>query len=74
MIAFAVPGAIRLYRDGARGGMGRAGLLLLGAVFVSISVVHSVFYVELRHRWAIEPLILVLSAAGLLAVRARLTS
>lgn len=41
------------------------GLLLVGFA-VSISLLQSVYYVEGRHRWGIEPVLLLLAAAGLL--------
>ncbi len=41
------------------------GLLLIGFA-VSISLLQSVYYVEGRHRWGIEPVLLLLAAAGLL--------
>ena len=41
------------------------GLLLIG-FGVSISLLQSVYYVEGRHRWGIEPVLLLLAAAGLL--------
>ncbi len=41
--------------------------LLVFILFLSISFVNSVFYFEIRHRWALEPLILILSSVGILA-------
>lgn len=41
------------------------GLLLIGFA-VSVSLLQSVYYVEGRHRWGIEPVLLLLAAAGLL--------
>lgn len=43
-------------------------LALLMAVFLSVSLTQSVFYVEIRHRWGIEPLILILTSVGLISV------
>jgi len=37
---------------------------LLISVLISISFLQSLFYVEIRHRWGVEPLLLILSAAG----------
>ncbi len=68
MVALAVMGSFRFLRDGASG---RVDIVLLFAVFLAVSIVHSVFYVELRHRWAIEPMILVLSSVGLLSLWSR---
>ena len=45
---------------------------LVGAFLLGLSALQSLYYVEARHRWAIEPMLLVLSgggAAGLLARR-----
>lgn len=39
--------------------------VLLLAFLISISVFQSFFYIEGRHRWAIEPIFLVISAAGI---------
>ncbi len=38
---------------------------LLVVFLLSITVMQSLFYVEGRHRWAVEPLILIFSAAGI---------
>lgn len=32
---------------------------------VGVALVHAAFYINMRHRWGVEPLILVLSAAGM---------
>lgn len=39
------------------------GLTVLGFM-ASVSLAHSVFYVEMRHRWGVEPLLLIFTAAG----------
>jgi uncharacterized membrane protein YGL010W len=36
------------------------------SVALSVALIQSVFYVELRHRWGVEPLVLAASAVGLL--------
>lgn len=38
--------------------------LTILAVLLSISVAQAVFYVEIRHRWSVEPVLLVFAAAG----------
>lgn len=48
---------------GLRGG--RPASLLLAAFVGSVFAVHTAVYLELRHRWAIEPVLLLLSGAGL---------
>ena len=35
---------------------------------VSVGVMQSIFYVEARHRWGVEPLILILAAAGMIRI------
>jgi hypothetical protein len=44
----------------------RTGVFLFLLMAGSVSVMQAIFYVEGRHRWQIEPLLLVFSAAGLL--------
>ena len=41
-------------------------LFLIGGLFLAVSLTHAVLYFEMRHRWALEPLILIFSAAGLI--------
>ena len=38
--------------------------LLLGAFLFGLSLLQSVYYVEARHRWAVEPLLLTLAGGG----------
>lgn len=58
-------------------GMGGGGppawipLLLLAGAWLSVALTHSVFYVEVRHRWGVEGLMLVMSAAGIVSLLAR---
>ncbi len=40
-----------------------AGMLLIGFP-VSVSLLQSMYYVEGRHRWGVEPVLLLLAAAG----------
>jgi 4-amino-4-deoxy-L-arabinose transferase-like glycosyltransferase len=46
-------------------------LVLIGMLFLVTSLVHALLYFEMRHRWALEPLLLMLSAGGLLGPPAR---
>lgn len=39
-------------------------LTLLAGVWLSVGLTQSIFYVELRHRWGVEPLMLLLAATG----------
>ncbi len=43
----------------------RQGILLLTSMALGFSLLQSVYYVEIRHRWAIEPLLLVFTGGGL---------
>lgn len=46
------------------------GILLL-SLMLSIAVIQSLFYVEGRHRWTVEPLLLLMSGAGAASVFSR---
>lgn len=63
----AVLGAVALATAGRR-----SELLLIGLSLVMVSVGQSLFYVEGRHRWTVEPLVVVLAAVGLRAALPRL--
>lgn len=41
-------------------------LLLIGSVFLSVSLIHSLLYFELRHRWLLEPMLAIFAAIGIL--------
>ncbi len=58
--ALAVVGIAAGLTDAAARGMT---LTIIGLV-VSVSLVHALFYVEIRHRWGVEPILLVFTAAG----------
>lgn len=73
VVGLAMLGAIHLARSAASRPASFHGLVLLITVFLSVSFTQSVFYVELRHRWGIEPLLLVLTSVGLLSVWSRRT-
>ena len=45
--------------------------VLLGLFLLGLSVLQSVYYVEMRHRWGIEPMLLALSGGGVAAVARR---
>ncbi len=42
----------------------RIGVWTLAGIWLSVGVVHSLLYVEMRHRWGVEPLMLVMAAIG----------
>ena len=50
----------------------RAEVALIVLYFVSVSVVHALMFVEMRHRWAAEPLMLALVPSGVRALSNRL--
>jgi hypothetical protein len=56
-----------------RGGTPAARDLLwtIGSVSLTIAVLHALAYVEGRHRWGIEPLLLLLAAQGAFSVAGR---
>lgn len=60
---FAIFGVISAFNSRNMRLRGDACLLIL--FFLSISLLQSLFYIEGRHRWAIEPLILIFSAHGI---------
>lgn len=47
-----------------------SGLIVI--LFIAISFAQSIFYVEGRHRWAIEPLLLIFTAYGLIEIKDRI--
>jgi 4-amino-4-deoxy-L-arabinose transferase-like glycosyltransferase len=53
---------------GVRNERSRPGVLLIASMLLLVSLTQSLFYVEGRHRWAVEPLMLVLAGGGLLLV------
>ena len=69
VLALAAIGAWRL--KGTQQGARILGVLAL--TFAAVSVTHSVFYAEMRHRWALEPLMLVLAAIAVSRRPSRLT-
>ena len=38
---------------------------------LTVSFMQSIFYVQAKHRWALEPLVLIFSTVGLLALKNR---
>jgi len=62
LLAGAVLGAVAAWRHADAGGRRRLTLLL--AMLACISVAQSLFYVDVRHRWGVEPLLGIFLAAG----------
>ncbi|HEY3058337.1 MAG TPA: glycosyltransferase family 39 protein [Chloroflexota bacterium] len=68
VLSFAVLGGLYISRAGSAEARGLLSLLV--TISLTISVAHALTYVEGRHRWGIEPLLLLLTAQGA-AVAAR---
>ena len=68
VLLLAAAGAWRLARIGAPA---TRLALLLGAFLFGLSALQSVYYVEARHRWAIEPMLLAISGGGVAALAGR---
>jgi len=64
IISFAILSLIKIAGNRKSRVFYNASLLIL--LMLSIALAHSIFYVEGRHRWAIEPLILIFAANGLI--------
>jgi hypothetical protein len=65
MYAFAAVGMVGIVRHGSPAA--RRLLAMLAAVGLTLAVVHALAYVEGRHRWGLEPLLLLLTARGIFA-------
>jgi hypothetical protein len=65
VLPFALVGAITILRSGSPQERSLLGMLV--AISFVLAVIHALSYVEGRHRWAIEPLLLLLSARGFFA-------
>jgi hypothetical protein len=63
ILIFAAIGALAIVRGGS--GQERRLLSVLAAINLTIALLHSLAYVEGRHRWGIEPLLLLLTARGI---------
>lgn len=72
MLVFALPGFLILLTKRVDAARREARLLLL--LLVSLSLSQSFFYVEGRHRWSVEPVLMVFSAAGILAVTKKISA
>jgi Dolichyl-phosphate-mannose-protein mannosyltransferase len=66
ILALAALGAISILRFGSP--EARRLLGLLATITLTIALVHALTYVEGRHRWGIEPLLLLLTAEGLVGL------
>jgi len=66
VMGLALVGAVDILRNGNSDG--RHALALLVAISLSVAFIHALTYVEGRHRWGVEPLLLLLSAQGFLTL------
>jgi hypothetical protein len=72
ILAFALVGVVAILRGGSAEERNLLGMLAAAAL--TLAVVHALAYVEGRHRWGIEPLLLLLTARGIFAVASSLRS
>src|SRR5262252_3529567 len=49
----------------------RPDVVLILIYFASLSIVHAIMFVEMRHRWGAEPLLLAFAPAGVRAIFSR---
>jgi len=47
--------------------------ILVAVFLLGLSTLQSLYYVEGRHRWAVEPMLLIISGGGIASVAARRT-
>jgi hypothetical protein len=66
IFGFGIVGAVTILRSGSTDE--RQLLGVLAAVSLSLAVIHALAYVEGRHRWGVEPLLLLLTARGIFVV------
>jgi 4-amino-4-deoxy-L-arabinose transferase-like glycosyltransferase len=69
LVLFAAAGAFMILRSGKNPGYYDCVLLLL--LMLSIGLAQCIFYVEGRHRWTIEPLIIIFAANGFFSLTRR---
>ncbi len=67
ILLFAIMGLFKVFSS--RGFINRSKCALLAGCFLFISLSHALFYVEGRHRWVIEPLLIIFSVAGYYSFR-----
>jgi hypothetical protein len=72
ILAFAAAGVVAILRGGSPGERNLLGML--AATSLTLAVIHALAYVEGRHRWGIEPLLLLLTARGIFSVASSLWS
>ena len=67
MVLTAATGVAAAFKQSAQ----RPDVVLVVIYLASLSIVHALLFVEMRHRWAAEPLMLVFVPAGIQAIMAR---
>jgi len=75
-LALALVVAVMLLRSGPRtsGSADRASAALVLALLIAVSALQCAFYVQGRHRFLIEPLLLVFTAAGVVTLAREIRS
>ena len=68
VLLLAMIGAWSIWR---MGNLGRQQLLLIAAFLLALSLLQSLYYVEGRHRWAVEPILIAISGVGVGSIAAR---
>ena len=68
VLLLAMIGAWSIWR---KGNLGRQQLLLIAAFLLALSFLQSLYYVEGRHRWAVEPILIAISGVGVGSIAAR---
>jgi dolichyl-phosphate-mannose-protein mannosyltransferase len=66
IFGFAIVGVVTILRVGSS--EERNLLRILAAISLTLAVIHALAYVEGRHRWGVEPLLLLLTARGIFVV------
>jgi len=68
VLLLAMIGAWSIWRVG---NLQRQQLLLIAAFLLALSLLQSLYYVEGRHRWAVEPILIAISGVGVASIAAR---
>jgi len=68
VLLLAIIGAWSICRTGK---LARQQLLLMAVFLLALSLLQSLYYVEGRHRWAVEPILIAISGVGVASLAAR---
>ena len=66
VLLLAMIGTWSIWRMGKK--LARQQLLLIAAFLLALSILQSLYYVEGRHRWAVEPILIAISGVGIAAL------